>query len=72
MRLVLGEGAMIRVFAVTELPGWAPDCLVSDRRGVTAVEYGVVAAFLCLSLLGIFSHFAGVLTTMFTGVTTGI
>jgi Flp pilus assembly pilin Flp len=43
-----------------------------DRRAVTAVEYGIVAAFLCLSLLGIFRAFGSVLTTMFNGVSTGI
>ena len=43
-----------------------------DRRGVTAVEYGIVAAFLCLSLLGIFTRFASVLTAMFSGVSSGI
>ncbi len=46
--------------------------LLRDRHGVTAVEYGIVAAFLCLSLLGIFTRFAAVLTTMFTGASSGI
>ncbi len=43
-----------------------------DGRGVTAVEYGIVAAFLCLVLLGIFSGFGGVLTTMFNRASSGI
>ncbi len=43
-----------------------------DTRGITAVEYGIVAAFLCLSLLGIFSRFGGVLTSMFSSTTSGI
>ena len=46
--------------------------LRGDRRGITAVEYGIVAAFLCLSLLGIFTRFGGVLTSMFTTATNGI
>jgi Flp pilus assembly pilin Flp len=46
--------------------------LESDCRGVTALEYGIVATFLCLSLLGIFSRFGSVLVTMFSGVTTSI
>jgi Flp pilus assembly pilin Flp len=44
----------------------------ADRSGVTAVEYGIVATFLCLSLLGIFTRFGSVLLTMFSGVTTSI
>ncbi len=44
-------------------------CLLQgERRAVTALEYGIVAAFLCLSLLGIFHAFGSVLTTMFNGV----
>ena len=37
-----------------------------DRRGVAAVEYGIVAAFLCLALLSIFKNFGTTLTTLFT------
>ncbi len=46
--------------------------LHGDREGVTALEYGIVAAFLCLSLLGIFHAFGSVLTTMFNGVDTSL
>ncbi len=46
--------------------------LRADLRGVTAVEYGIVAAFLCLSLLGIFSRFGSVLSSMFSTATNGI
>ncbi len=49
-----------------------PRLLRGDLRGITAVEYGIVAAFLCLSLLGIFSRFGAVLTAMFTVATNGI
>ena len=46
--------------------------LRDDLRGITAVEYGIVAAFLCVSLLAVFSRFGGVLTAMFTTATNGI
>ena len=46
--------------------------LRGDLRGITAVEYGIVAAFLCLSLLSIFSRFGSVLTAMFSTATNGI
>ena len=45
---------------------------VRDRRGVTAVEYGIVAAFLCLALLSIFRSFGSSLTTLFDRVATGL
>ena len=44
----------------------------TDPRGITAVEYGIVAAFLCLSLLAVFSRFGSVLTAMFASTTNGI
>ena len=46
--------------------------LLDDRRAVTALEYGIVAAFLCLSLLAVFSKFGGVLSTMFSLTASGI
>ncbi len=46
--------------------------LWAERRAITAVEYGIVAAFLCLSLLGIFRAFGNTLTSMFSGVSTTI
>ncbi len=46
--------------------------LRGDLRGITAVEYGIVAAFLCLSLLAIFSQFGNVLTSMFSRAANGI
>ena len=45
---------------------------VRDRRGVTAVEYGIVAAFLCLALVSIFKSFGTTLTALFTRVSTGL
>ena len=46
--------------------------LRGDRRAITAVEYGIVAAFLCLSLLAVFSGFGNALTSMFSRAATGI
>lgn len=46
--------------------------ILRDRQGVTAVEYGIVAAFLCLSLLAIFNKFSTVLVTMFSNTVNGI
>jgi len=51
-----------------------PNLLIlgNDRRAVTALEYGIVAAFLCLALLGIFRGFGSTLTAMFSNVTTSL
>lgn len=46
--------------------------LARDPRAVTAVEYGIVAAFLCLALLGIFTSFGAAVTAMFTRASNGI
>ena len=46
--------------------------LLEDRRAVTAVEYGIVAAFLCLSLLAVFSRFGGAVASLFTTATSGL
>jgi Flp pilus assembly pilin Flp len=44
----------------------------ADRAAVTALEYGIIAAFFAVLLLGIFSRFGTTLSTMYTGVTSGI
>jgi len=51
-----------------------PDLVIlgNDQRAVTALEYGIVAAFLCLVLLGIFGAFGSTLTSMFSHVTTSL
>ena len=46
--------------------------LIADRHAVTAVEYGIVAAFLCLSLLAIFSRFGTTVSSLFTTATSGV
>jgi pilus assembly protein Flp/PilA len=44
----------------------------SDRRGVTALEYGIIASILGLVLVGIFTNFGKTLTTLFSHVATSI
>jgi Flp pilus assembly pilin Flp len=44
----------------------------ADRAAVTALEYGIVAAFFAVLLLGIFGRFGTALSTLYTVVTSGI
>jgi pilus assembly protein Flp/PilA len=46
--------------------------LVGDEKGVTALEYGIIASILGLVLVGIFSTFGSTLSTLFTGVGSSI
>ncbi len=46
--------------------------LIGERRAVTSLEYGIVATFLCLSLLAIFRQFGAAVTSMFNSATSGI
>lgn len=46
--------------------------LLSDRRGITALEYGIVAAFLCVGLVAIFASFGSTVSSLFTGIESGI
>jgi Flp pilus assembly pilin Flp len=46
--------------------------LRSDRRAVTALEYGIVAAFLCVGLVAVFAGFGSTVSSLFTRVETGI
>jgi Flp pilus assembly pilin Flp len=43
--------------------------LVKDRRGVTAVEYAVVAGVLCVTILAAFQAFGTRLSTFMGGLT---
>jgi pilus assembly protein Flp/PilA len=43
-----------------------------DERGVTALEYGIIASILGLVLVGIFNNFGGTLSTLFSSVGTSI
>ena len=43
--------------------------LKDDRRGVTSVEYAVIAGVICLSLATAFTALVGKLNTFFNGLT---
>jgi len=43
-----------------------------DRIAVTTLEYGIIAAFFAVLLVGIFGNFGKTLVTMFSGVTTSL
>ncbi len=42
--------------------------LKNDRKAVTALEYGIIAGVLGLTLIVIFTNFGTTLTTLFTGI----
>jgi len=46
--------------------------IVADRAAVTALEYGIIAAFFAVLLVGIFGSFGKTLVTMFNGVTSSL
>jgi Flp pilus assembly pilin Flp len=46
--------------------------LLADRAAVTALEYGIIAAFFAVLLVGIFGNFGKTLVTMFSGVTNSL
>ncbi len=46
--------------------------LRNDRRGVTALEYGIIAGVLGLTLITIFTSFRASLTTLFSTITTAM
>lgn len=43
-----------------------------DEKGVTAIEYGVIAAVIIVALVGVLSGVAGGLTTAFNSVATAL
>ncbi len=45
---------------------------MTDRAAVTALEYGIVAAFFVVLLVAIFTNFGKTLTALYNGVTTGL
>jgi pilus assembly protein Flp/PilA len=45
---------------------------ITDRRAVTALEYGIIAGVLGLVLIGIFKTFGGSLSTLFSKIGTSI
>ena len=46
--------------------------LASDRRGVTALEYGIIAGVLGLVLIAIFKRFGNTLSALFGTVSNSI
>ena len=44
----------------------------NDRRGVTALEYGLLAGIVAVTLIGILTTFEGDLQTLFNNVDTNI
>jgi Flp pilus assembly pilin Flp len=45
---------------------------IADRSGVTALEYGIIAAFFVVLLVAIFGSFGNVLVAMYGRATSGI
>jgi pilus assembly protein Flp/PilA len=43
-------------------------CFMSDEDGATAIEYGLVAALICIALLVAMTSFSGNLIQLFNGV----
>jgi pilus assembly protein Flp/PilA len=43
-------------------------CILRDRKGVTALEYGIIAGILGLVLITIFSTFGSKLSTLFSRI----
>lgn len=41
---------------------------ISDERGVTAIEYGLIAALVAVAAVAAFTTLGGQLTSVFTGV----
>ena len=46
--------------------------LVQDRRAVTALEYGIIAGVLGVSLISIFKNFGSHLNTLMSGIGSSI
>jgi Flp pilus assembly pilin Flp len=48
---------------------WA---LYSDRRGITALEYGIIASWLAFVVIAAFTHMGTSLSTIFLEVSSGL
>ena len=46
--------------------------LLKDETGVTAIEYGLIAALVSLAILGILTTLGGSLVTIFTAISTAL
>jgi len=44
----------------------------ADRRGLTTLEYGIVATFLSILMVAAFTHIGSALTTIFTEISTSL
>ena len=42
--------------------------LLRDDRGATAIEYGLILAFMCIGLVGVMMAFGGEVIELWTGV----
>jgi pilus assembly protein Flp/PilA len=46
--------------------------ILRDRRGATALEYGLVAALIAIAIIGTITSFTGKLEGLFTGMGTTV
>ncbi len=46
--------------------------LVNDQSGVTAIEYGMIAALIAVAIIGAVSALGGQLSTLFGTISTSI
>lgn len=46
--------------------------LWNDQRGVTAIEYGLIAALIAVAIIGILTAVGGSLTNVFGSVNNGL
>jgi Flp pilus assembly pilin Flp len=46
--------------------------LAAEDYAITTLEYGIIAAFFTVLLVGIFGNFGKTLVTLFNGVTTSL
>ena len=46
--------------------------LLTDRRAVTSLEYGIIASILGLELVNVFKNFGSTLTKLFSAVASSI
>jgi len=46
--------------------------LTTDRRAVTALEYGIIAGVLGIALVGIFTKLSGTMSSIFSSIDASI
>ncbi len=62
---------LMKAFLSNDLAG-GMQRLLRDRRGITALEYGIMASFFCVVLVTIFLGFGNTLKTMMSGVNSAL